>query len=87
MRGIAALAMCVASWGPAPPAGALSIEEALALAARADPGLRAAREAARARHESLPLAVSAWLPTVEFNARYARNRTEYPSAVPTSGLA
>ena len=81
IRGVAVVALYVASWTLAPPAGALSIEEAFALAARADPGLRAAREAARARHEGLPLAVSAWLPTVEFNARYTRNRIEYPSAV------
>ena len=75
--GVVAIAAFMALWGLAAPAGALSIDEAFDRAARADPGLRAAREAARGRHESLPLALSAWLPTFEFNARYSRGDTRY----------
>ncbi len=47
------------------PAHALTIEEALAKAARENPTLRAAREAARSRHEGVPLALSAWMPTLQ----------------------
>ena len=57
------------------PACALNIEEALAEAARSNPNVRAAREAARAVHEGVPLALSAWLPTVRFNANASGART------------
>ena len=46
------------------PVRALTIEEALAEAVRTNPTLRAAREGARAGHESVPSALSAWLPTI-----------------------
>ena len=52
----------------AAPASALTIEEALAEAARSNPNVRAARDAARSGHEGVPLAFSAWLPTVQVNA-------------------
>lgn len=50
------------------PARGLTIEEALAAAVRSNPTVRAAREAARARHQDLPIALSAWLPSVDFDA-------------------
>ena len=52
----------------AAPASGLTIEEALAEAARSNPNVRAARDAARSGHEGVPLAFSAWLPTVQVNA-------------------
>ena len=45
-----------------PPARALTIEEALAEAARSNPSVRAAHEAARSRHQSVLLAFSAGCP-------------------------
>ncbi len=57
------------------PAPALTIKEALAGAVASNPGLVAVREAARARHQDVPEAVSAWLPTVQFNAGRGRSRT------------
>ena len=51
----------------AAPAHALTIEEAMAEAARSNPSVLAARQAARSRHEGVPLARSAWRPTVEAN--------------------
>ena len=53
----------------AEPARGLTIEEALAAAARLNPTVRAAREAARARHQDLPIALSAWLPSIDFDAQ------------------
>ncbi len=64
----------------AAPAAALTIEEALAAAAASNPGLVAVREAARARHQDVPEAVSAWLPTLQFNASAGRQRTAYDQA-------
>ncbi len=61
--------------GAAAPASALTLQEALAEAAASNPALDAAREAARARHEDVPEAVSAWLPTLQFNASATRQRT------------
>ncbi len=40
-----------------------------------NPGLDAVREAARASHEDVPEAVSAWLPTLQFSASGSRQRT------------
>ena len=68
------LALLVACTVAAVPVRALTIEEALAEAARSNPQVRAAREAARTRHQNLPLAVSAWLPTLQANAVASRTR-------------
>ena len=51
----------------AAPAHALTIEEAMAEAVRSNPNVLAALQAARSRHEGVPLALSAWRPTVEAN--------------------
>ena len=51
----------------AAPAQALTIEEAMAEAVRSNPNVLAALQAARSRHEGVPLAHSAWRPTVEAN--------------------
>ncbi len=56
------------------PAHALTIEEALAEAARSNPNVRAARDAARSGHEGVPLAFSAWLPTIHVNASASGTR-------------
>ena len=50
------------------PARALTIEETLVEAARSNPNVQAARAAARSRHESVPLALSAWFPTIQLTA-------------------
>ena len=63
-----ALALAVA--GPAP---ALTIGEAFRETARSNPTLHAAREAARAQHEGVPLALSAWMPTL--NASWGQTET------------
>ena len=57
------------------PARALTIEEALAEAARSNPTLHAAREAARSRHEDVSLALAGWLPTIEASAGARIDRT------------
>ncbi len=54
-------------------ARALTLEAALAEAARTNPSLEASREAARSRHEGVPLARSAWLPTIQASGSYTRN--------------
>lgn len=54
-------------------AGALTLEAALAEAARTNPALKASREAARSRHEGVPLALSAWLPTIQAGGSLTRN--------------
>ena len=72
----------------AAPASGLTIEEALAEAARSNPNVRAARDAARSGHEGVPLAFSAWLPTVQVNAgaRGTRiGRTTARQTTPTLG--
>ena len=77
-------ALLVACTVAAVPVRALTIEEALAEAARSNPQVRAAREAARTRHQNLPLAVSAWLPTLQANAVASRTRigsTSVPDGV------
>ena len=61
-------AMLAACSIAAMPASALTIEEALAEAARTNPTVRAAREAARASHEGVSRALSAWLPTIQTDA-------------------
>ncbi len=66
----------------AAPASALTIEEVLAAAAASNPGLAAVREAARARHQDVPEAVSAWLPTLQFNASANRQRTVSDQSFP-----
>ena len=58
----------------AAPAPALTIEEAFAEAVRSNPQVRAAREAARIRHEDVPLAFSAFLPSLQANASASRTR-------------
>ena len=63
-------ALAFAAAGPAP---ALTIGEAFREAARSNPTLYAAREAARAQHEGVPLALSAWLPTL--NASWMQTET------------
>ncbi len=63
-------------------ASSLTIEEALAEAAASNPRLNAAREAARARYEDVPLAISAWLPTVQFDANAGRSRTAFDQPLP-----
>ena len=50
------------------PTSALTIEGALAEAARTNPAIQAAREAARATHERVPGALAAWRPTVRADA-------------------
>ena len=67
IRRFAIAALATAPFAAAP-ASALTIEEALAEAARSNPNVRAARDAARSGHEGVPLAFSAWLPTVQVNA-------------------
>lgn len=63
-------ALALAAAGPAP---ALTIGEAFREAARSNPTLHAAREAARAQHEGVPLALSAWMPTL--NASWRQTET------------
>ena len=58
----------------AAPAPALTIEEAFAEAVRSNPQVRAARDAARIRHEDVPLAFSAFLPSLQANASASRTR-------------
>ena len=55
------------------PACALTLEAALAAAAHHNPTLESSRAAARARHEGVPLALSAWLPTIQASGSYTRN--------------
>ena len=62
--------LAFAAAGPAP---ALTIGEAFREASRSNPTLHAAREAARAQHEGVPLALSAWLPTL--NASWMQTET------------
>ena len=70
IRATACLAAAVVLLGVgAEPARGLTIEEALAAALRTNPTVRAARDAARVRHQDLPLALSAWLPSVDFDAQ------------------
>ena len=78
-RGAGAL-LCVLALSAAAPAGALTLEEALAEAALANPTLRAAREQARAGHEGLAIARSEWLPTIDLNASWFRNRAEFANS-------
>ncbi len=61
----------------AAPARALTLEEAFSEAVRTNPAVRAAREAARARHENVPIARAAWMPTVQAEAH--ANRTRFGS--------
>ena len=71
------------------PAHALTIEEALAEAARSNPNVRAARDAARSGHEGVPLAFSAWLPTIHVNASASGTRlgrTAVSQSTPTGGF-
>ena len=72
----------------AAPASGLTIEEALAEAARSNPNVRAARDAARSGHEGVPLAFSAWLPTVQVNASASGTRlgTTTKQTAPTAFL-
>ena len=70
-RQAALLAALVAA---APSAHALTIHEAMAEAVRSNPNVLAARQAARFRHEELPLALSAWRPTVEASVTASRTR-------------
>ena len=63
-------ALALAAAGPAP---ALTIGEAFRETARSNPTLHAAREAARAQHEGVPLALSAWMPTL--NASWRQTET------------
>ena len=70
-------AMLAACSIAAMPASALTIEEALAEAARTNPTVRAAREAARASHEGVSSALSAWLPTIQTDASARFDRTTY----------
>ena len=58
----------------AAPVRALTIEETLAQAARSNPNVQGARAAARSRHETVPLALSAWLPTVHLTANASGTR-------------
>ena len=62
-------------------AGALTLEAAFAEAARTNPSLEASREAARSRHEGVPLALSGWLPTIQASGSYTRNDKESRVAV------
>lgn len=83
VRGLArtlSLAGLFAASLPATSAGALTIEEALAEAARSNPTVLAAREQARAAHEGVPVAQAAWLPTVQASAgtRVSEQSTESP---------
>ena len=55
-------------------ARALTIEEAFAEAVRSNPQVRAARDAARTRHENVPLALSAFLPALSANVNASRTR-------------
>ena len=79
-RQAALLAVLVAA---APPAHALTIEEAMAEAVRSNPNVLAARQAARFRHEELPLALSAWRPTVEASVTASRTRI---GSAPVAGV-
>ena len=69
----------------AAPVRALTIEETLAQAARSNPNVQGARAAARSRHETVPLALSAWLPTVHLTANASGTRigtTRKPATFP-----
>ena len=66
----------------AAPAQALTIEEAMAEAVRSNPNVLAALQAARSRHEGVPLARSAWRPTVEANVSGRLTRI---GSVPVTG--
>ena len=68
------------------PARALTIEETLVEAARSNPNVQAARAAARSRHESVPLALSAWFPTIQLTAGASGTRigTAARQGAPTS---
>ena len=79
-RQAALLAVLVAA---APPAHALTIHEAMAEAVRSNPNVLATRQAARFRHEELPLALSAWRPTVEASVTASRTRI---GSAPVAGV-
>lgn len=70
-----AAACAVAALAAAAPGHTFTIDEALAEAARSNPDLRAARAAARGSHEAVPLALGAWLPTLELDAGTGTTRT------------
>ena len=76
MRGYWTIAIVAVLLTGTSSARALTLEEALAEAARTNPSLEASREAARSRHEGVPLALSAWLPTVRASGSYTRNDKE-----------
>lgn len=78
--GLVLVALCLA----AAPACALTLEEVLARAARYNPDLRAARAAARAGHEGVALARSAWLPAVRLGLSGGATRTHRRPALITA---
>ena len=74
--GLAALAFAGAC------AHALTIEEALAEAVRSNPALNATRDTARASHEGVVIARSAWMPTIQATAGARHTRIESVNDLP-----
>lgn len=68
----------------APASNALTLREAMVEAARSNPAMISARAAARARHEGVPRARAAWLPTVTFTVDGAREYTAPHDTSPTT---
>lgn len=69
----------------ATPGGALTLQDAMAEAARSNPAMIAARAAARVRHEGVPKAFSAWLPAVTLAVDGSHTRT-FPRDTSSSAL-
>ncbi len=59
----------------ATPGDALTLREAMAQAARTNPAMTSARAAARVRHEGVPKAFAAWLPSVTLTVDGTHART------------
>lgn len=79
LSAVSGLTACIVA---AAPAHALTIEEALAEAVRTNPVLSAARDGARASHEDVAIAKSAWLPTVEATAGRSASRSRSVTDLP-----
>ena len=67
----------------ASPVRGLTLEAALTHVARTNPSLQAARDGARSSHEGVPLALSAWLPTIQASGSHAW--TDRDSRSPVKG--
>ena len=67
------------------PAGAETLQEAMAMAYQGNPNLLAARAQLRATDEQVPIAISGWRPTLTVNGVLSRNRSETIIPSGTSG--